>query len=88
MFPKLVMAGVRTVLLQLFVGLQAMAGRPSIENEFVNAIHNFKNSNRPLFGINSNHTPLPKHIKKMIIVLLVARIIDYSVDQKETTKGK
>jgi hypothetical protein len=88
MFPKLVMAGVQTVLLHLFVGPLSMAGRPTIEKEFVNAIRKFKNSNRLLFGINSDKSPLPKHIKKMIVMLLAANIIDYSADQKETSKGK
>jgi hypothetical protein len=88
MFPKLVMSGVRTVLLQLFVGPQAMAGRPSIEKELVDSIRKFKNSNRLLFGTNSDKTPEPKHVKKMIVMLLAAGIIDYSADRKETTKGK
>jgi hypothetical protein len=88
MFPKLVMAGVRTVLLQLFAGPNAMAGRPSIEKEFVTAIRNFKNSNRLLFGVNSDKKPEPKHVKKMIVMLLAAKIIDYSADRKEITTGK
>jgi hypothetical protein len=31
---------------------------------------------------------LPKNIKKRIDMLLAAHIIDYSADQKESTKGK
>jgi hypothetical protein len=65
-----------------------MAGRPTIEKEFVQAIRKFKNSNRLLFGINSDKTPLPKHVKKMIVMLLAAGILDYSADRTETSKGK
>jgi hypothetical protein len=41
MFPRLLMAGVRTVLLNLFVGPSAMPGRPSIEKELVDAIRKY-----------------------------------------------
>jgi hypothetical protein len=60
MFPRLVMAGVQTVLLQLFVGPKAMSGQPSIEKDLVNVILTFPNANRLFFGVNSDKRPEPK----------------------------
>jgi hypothetical protein len=82
MFPRIRMAGVRTVLLQLFVGPKAMPGRPSIEKEFVDAIRTFESSNRLLFGVNSNKKPEPILVKKMIVMLLAANILNYTAERK------
>jgi superfamily II DNA helicase RecQ len=87
MFPRLIQSGVRTVLLQLFVGANAMPGRPSMEKEFVDAIRKFDSSNRLLFGVNSNKKPEPILVKKMIVMLLAANILDYTAERKVLANG-
>jgi hypothetical protein len=41
MFPRLVQSGVRMVLLQLFLGSEAIKSRPTLDKELVDAVKNF-----------------------------------------------
>ena len=86
-FPSLVKEGVRTVLMQLFLGPLSMVTRPVIDKALVDSIRNFKGSNRLIFGVNSDKKPEPLLVKKTILMLLAARILNYVVDRKETTLG-
>jgi hypothetical protein len=88
MFPTVVRAGIQSVFLQLYFGENPMKTRPTIDKELVDAIKNYPGSNRLLFGINSNKKPEPVLIKKMILMLLAAKILRYVIERKETTAGK
>jgi superfamily II DNA helicase RecQ len=85
MFPTLIRSGVQTVFLQLYFGEHPMKNRPTIDKELVDAIKSYPGSNRLLFGINSNKKPEPVLIKKMIMMLLAAKILRYVTERKEST---
>jgi hypothetical protein len=88
MFPVLQKNGVRTVLLQIFLGSALMQSRPVLDKDLVEAIKNFKGSNRLLFGTNSEKKPEPILVKKLILMLLGAKILQYVIERKEKSPGK
>jgi hypothetical protein len=61
---------------------------PTLNKELVNAIKNFPGSNCLLFGIKSKKKPEPIMIKKMILMLLAARMMRYVTERKEKAPGK
>jgi hypothetical protein len=88
MFPPLIRSGVQAVFLQLYFGVNPMKPRPTLDKELVDAIKHYPGSNRLLFGINSNRKPEPIMIKKMILMLLAAKILRYVTERKEAAAGK
>jgi hypothetical protein len=88
MFSSLFRSGIQSIFLQLYFGENPMKNRPTIDKELVEAIKNYPGSNRLLFGINSNKKPEPVLIKKMIMMLLAAKILRYVTERKETIPGK
>jgi hypothetical protein len=87
-FPTLVRHGVTSVLLQLFIGPNQMKTRPVLDKDLVHGIRNFKGSNRSIFGTNSEKKPEPLLVKKLILMLLGAKILAYSAERKEISTGK
>jgi hypothetical protein len=75
MFPQKVRHGVTSVLLQLFIGPNQLKTRPILDKDLVHGIRNFKALNRSIFGINSDKKPEPLLVKKLILMLLGARIL-------------
>ena len=88
MFPRLIKSGVRTVLLQLFLGSDAIKSRPTLDKELVDAVKNYPGSNRLIFGVNSDRKPEPKLVKQLILMLLAAKILRYYTQQKTSDDGK
>jgi hypothetical protein len=88
LFPKLSKSGVTTIFLDLFVGPNAMQAQAVLDKALVDALKKYPGSNRVLFGTNSDRKPEPVMLKKMILVLLAARILTYSVDTKESADKK
>jgi superfamily II DNA helicase RecQ len=87
-FPSISKDGVRTVLMQIFLGQSQMRSRPILDKDLVDGIKNFDGSNRLIFGTNTNKKPEPVLVKKLILMLLAARILEYVIDRKETSPGK
>ena len=85
LFPKLIKAGVRHILLQLFLGESPFDKRPTLEKDFVDAVRKFPRSNSLLFGSKSGKKPSePVLVKKMTMMLLAARILKYSAVRKDS----
>lgn len=51
-------------------------------------IRNVKRSNRLLFGINSEKKPEPGSVKKMILMLIGAKIMKYTTTRESRDEGK
>ena len=65
-----------------------MKTQPILDKDLVHGIQNFRGSNRSMFGTNSEKKPEPLLVKKMILMLLGAKILSYSAERKESTPGK
>jgi hypothetical protein len=85
LFPKLDKSGVTSIVLDIFVGQNAMQVPAVLDKALVDALKAYPGSNRLLFGTNSEKKPEPVMVKKMILMLLAARILTYSVITKEST---
>jgi hypothetical protein len=81
LFPTLIKYGVRSVLLQVFLGDDPVS-KATLDKELVVAIRKFKGSNRLLFGIKSDKKPEAVTVKKMILVLLAAKIMKYTTKRE------
>ena len=86
LFPKLDKSGVTSIVLDLFVGPNAMKVPAVLDKALVDALKVYPGSNRLLFGTNSEKKPEPVLLKKMIMMLLAARILTYNVETKESTE--
>ena len=85
LFPKLDKSGVTSIVLDLFAGPNAMKVPAVLDKALVDALKAYPESNRLLFGMNSKKKPEPVLLKKMILMLLAARILTYNVDTKESS---
>ena len=85
LFPKLEKDGVTTIILDLFVGRNAMQVPPVLDKALVEALKNYPGSTPLLFGTNTEKKPEPVLLKKMILMLLAAKILTYTVETKESS---
>jgi hypothetical protein len=65
-----------------------MTTRPILDKDLVDAVKNFKGSNRLIFGVNSDKPPEPILVKKMLLMLIGAKILVYHTERKEKSEGK
>jgi superfamily II DNA helicase RecQ len=87
LFPTLVKSGVWSVLLQVFLGEDSIA-KATLDKELVDAIRKFKGSNRVLFGTKSDKKPEAGTVKKMILVLMAAKIMKYNTKREIAADNK
>ena len=83
-FKPVVRNGVVSVLLDLFVGEHQTPSRAYLGSVLVKAIVKYKNANRIIFGVNSNKAPAKILVKKLILLLLAARILGYAIEKKRS----
>jgi hypothetical protein len=86
-FPTIVKAGVTMVLLQLFNGSNLMKTPAILDKDLVDAIKKYPGSNRLIFGTNTEKRPEPILVKKLILMLMAAKIIRHFSERKEKTPG-
>ena len=79
MFPTLRQDGVTSVLLDLFLGENRIEVRPSIKTILLNAIVDYPNSHRLIFGANSNKKPPPILVLKALLVLISSGLLGYKI---------
>ena len=85
-FPKVRHLGVQQVLLGIFVGQHRIEGRPTVDDALVTAIRLFPEVQSIVFGMDrSRKSPEPAMVKKLILMLLAARILETYVGQTEAT---
>ena len=82
MFPVLRREGVTTVLLDLFLGENRIDQRPSIKSVLLNAVVNYPNSHRLIFGVNSDKKPTPAMVKKTLLVLIASGLLGYKISSE------
>jgi superfamily II DNA helicase RecQ len=87
LFPSIIKSGVETVILQLFTGPNFMKTPTILDKDLVDAIKKYPGSNRLIFGKKTTKKPEPILIKKLIMMLLGAKLIRYFPERKETTPG-
>jgi hypothetical protein len=85
-FPKVRRLGVQQVLLGIFVGQHPIQGLPTVDDALVTAIRLFPEVQSIVFGMDrSRKSPEPQLVKKLILMLLAAKIIETYVGQTEST---
>ena len=86
MFPSLIRNGVCSVLMDLFSGDNRISGDITFVPVLLDRIKKYPNVNRIIFGINSNKEPAPVMVKKMLLVLVSAKILRHTgtVGTKDT----
>jgi hypothetical protein len=83
--PKVRRLGVQQVLLGIFVGQHPIEGRPTVDDALVTAIRLFPEVQSIVFGIDrSRKLPEPAMVKKLILMLLAAKILKTYISQTET----
>jgi hypothetical protein len=83
-FPRICRLGVERVLLGIFVGHYPIQGRPTVGDALVTAIQKFPEVQSIIFGMDrSRKSPEPQLIKKLILMLLAARILDTYIETTE-----
>jgi hypothetical protein len=83
-FPKVRCLGVQQVLLGIFVGQHPIEGRPAVDDALVTAIRLFPEVQSIVFGMDrSRKSPEPAMVKKLILMLLAAKILETYVGQTE-----
>jgi len=82
MFPLMRREGVTTVLLDLFLGENRIDQRPSIKSVLLNAVVNYPNSHRLIFGVNSDKKPTPVMVKKTLLVLIASGLLGYKISSE------
>ena len=79
MFPSLRRDGVTSVFLDLFLGENRIECKPSIKSILLDAIVEYPNSNRLLFGTNTDKKPAPVLVKKALLVLIASGLLGYKI---------
>lgn len=78
-FPTLRQDGVTLELLDLFLRENRIDNRPSISSLLLNAIMDYPNSHRLIFGVNTNMKPAPILVNKSLLVLIASSLPGYTI---------
>jgi len=76
-FPRIIVAGVRQALLDLFLG-DAQLTMPVLDKDLVEALRSYPNAQRQFFGApRATKPPLRADINLLVLMLITARILTY-----------
>jgi hypothetical protein len=87
-FPKLVKAGVQTVLFDLFLGEHASTAPLTLGDSLISAIWQHPLSNNLMFGWLASNKPEPRHLKKVVLMLVAAKILGFRIHYLDDDKEK
>ena len=74
------------MLMDLYSGENRISGTITFDPVLLTAIKKYPDCNRLVFGVDTNKSPTPIQVKKLILVLLAAKILCYTATVKETTE--
>ena len=83
--PPLNRAGVCIILMDLFSGTNRISGDITFMPVLLDHIKKYPGCNRLVFGVNSNKRPAPIQIKKMLLVLISANILNHTASVEDST---
>ena len=87
MYPRFRRQGVQEVLITLLVQ-NGLTGLPVLDGVLVDAIKNYPQCAKVIFGSQSKHKPKPIDVKKLILLLLAVGILEYKVKVNDTDPSK
>jgi hypothetical protein len=87
-FPKLVKAGVQTVLFDVFLGERASTAPLTLGDSLISAIREYPLSNNLMFGWLAANKPEPRHLKKVVLMLVAAKILGFRIHFLDDDKEK
>ena len=80
------LAGATSTLINFLVGSSRIKGRVTIDDTIMKKTCACANSNRIVFGANSNEPTAPTSVQKLLLVLVVARKIGYIIEKSKTRR--
>jgi hypothetical protein len=86
-FPKVVKTGVQSVLFDIFLGEHA-TGNLTLGDTLIVALRQYPSSNNLMFGWKANNKPEPRHLKKVVLLLLSAKILGFRIQFAEDDEDK
>jgi hypothetical protein len=87
LFPAIVKVNLRKALLDLFIGEYAMEA-PTIDKVFVDGLKSYPSAQLLIFGSKAKGCPEPRNVKKVILMLIAARIVTHRIVYAETDEEK
>jgi hypothetical protein len=87
-FPKLAKAGVQTVLFDVFLGDNAPTTPLTLGDSLISAIRQYPRSNNLMFGWLATNKPEPRHLKKVVLMLVAAKILGFRIHFSDDDKEK
>ena len=87
-FPPIIKEGVCLVLMDLYSGENRISGTITFDLVLLTAIRKYPDYNRLVFGVDTNNSPTTIQVKKLILVLLAAKILCHTATVKETTENE
>jgi hypothetical protein len=77
-FPKVLKQGVQSVLFDVFLGEHA-EGNMTLGEGLITALRQYPASNFLVFGWKATNKPEPRHLKKLVLMLLAAKILGFRI---------
>jgi hypothetical protein len=87
-FPKLLKAGVQTVLFDVFLGEHASTAPLTLGDSLIRAIRQHPLSNNLMFGWSASNKPKPRHLKKVALMLVAAKILGFRIHFSDDAQEK
>ena len=88
MFPAVNRSGLTRILLDIFMGVNRINGTCTIDNSILKAIVEFEESSMLIFDLKSKNKPALVLVKKVLLVLIAAGILGYSMKNTNTAAEK
>jgi hypothetical protein len=86
-FPKLQKEGVQTVFFDVFLGDSA-TGHLTLGESLISAVRQYLGSNSLMFGWKATNKPEPRNVKKVVLLLVAARILGFRIHFAEHDEEK
>jgi hypothetical protein len=77
-FPKVLKDGVQTVLFDIFLGENAV-GNLTLGDTLISVVRQYPTSNNLMFGWKATNKPEPRHLKKLVLMLVAAKILGFRI---------
>jgi hypothetical protein len=86
-FPKIIKTGVQSVFFNVFLGEDA-PGNLTLGDSLISAIRQHPASNHLMFRWKATNKPEPRHIKKVLLLLVAAKILGFRIHFADNDKTK
>ena len=86
--PKAPETGVQTALFDVFLGKHASTAPLALGDSLITAIRQHPLSNNLMFGWSASNKPEPRHLKKVALMLVAAKILGFRIHFSDDDQEK